>query len=323
MESAFPDSFARYFESLRGCVLDIETSGLSRENSKVILVGLLTETDGGVKVTQFLAENHYEEYKVLAAALDYLDAENIDYLITYNGAAFDMPFIARRLEANFFDEQIRLFNYDLYRFIKSGTDLRDRLGSLSQKSVENYYGILDDREDSITGRESVVMFDEYSLTGNSTLEKIILTHNREDVLHLYRLMHTALADVHDMHKAMASHGFPAERGRLSVRPSVRKQKKLLHIAGEQIKDPISCAFFPDAEFPLTVEFNTSSSSFEIIAPVGRYEGDYYIDLGFLMSDDPDSLAEDPDYVNGYLILSPRTVNLCSSLLISHVLKKLG
>lgn len=340
-----------YFGGLRPCVLDIETTGLDRFRSRVILVGLLTQTDSGVRATQFLAENHYEESKVLEATMDFLRDEGIGYLITYNGAAFDVPFLNSRLEANFMGSAIDLYDFDLYRFIKCGTDLRSRLDSLSQKSVENYYGILSDRGDTITGRESVIMFEQYALTGNSTLEKIILTHNREDIVHLNRLMYLALADagkadvdmagpgmgkadrdrntdldmeadinrnadmsadaeVHGMHEAIARYGFPAAGGRLSVRPSIKKQKRLLSITGQQLRDPVSCAYFPDADSPVTAIFNSTSASYEIGAPLGRLDDEFYIDARALGFD----LDDDPDCINGYLVLNPRTINLISRLL---------
>lgn len=306
-----------YFGGLRPCVLDIETTGLDRFRSRVILVGLLTQTDSGVRATQFLAENHYEEYKVLEATMDFLRDEGIGYLITYNGAAFDVPFLNSRLDANFMGNVLDLYDFDLYRFIKCGTDLRSRLDSLSQKSVENYYGILSDRGDTITGRESVIMFEQYALTGNSTLEKIILTHNREDIVHLNRLMYLALGDACDMHSALASYGFPAADGRLSVRPSIKRQKRLLSITGQQLRDAVSCAYFPDTDSPITAVFNSTSASYEIDAPLGRLDDEFYIDvrsLGF-------ELDADPDCVNGYLVLNPRTVNLVSRLLAESVLNR--
>ena len=326
MEGNLPSSYMRYFEGMRCCVLDIETSGLSRENSKVILIGLLTETDSGVKVTQFLAENHYEEHKVLQATLDFMRAENIGYLITYNGASFDLPFIAKRLEAHFFEDSIHLYDLDLFRFIKCGTDLRQRLDSLSQKSVENYYGILDDRDDSITGRESVTMFDEYSLTGNSTLEKIILTHNREDVLHLYRLMHYVLSDIDrdgNMDNALARYGFPILQGRLAVRPSIcckgrgSNKQYLLKINGDQIKDAFSASYFPDMDSPFTAEFNSETSMFQIELPIEKAPDDLSdADTGCYLDTAPLGLdfSSDCDCVNDYLILNPRTINLAASLI---------
>ena len=307
-----------YFGGMKPCVLDIEATGLDRSRCKAILIGLLMRTDSGVRITQFLAENHYEESGVLDAAMDYLEENGAGYLITFNGCAFDVPFMNARLDANFLGRQLKMYHFDLYRFLRKCTDMRNRLESMSQMSIENYYGILSDRGDTITGKESVALFDQYAISGNSTIEKIILTHNREDVLHLNRLMYLALADVPDIHQALASYGFPAAGGRLSVRPKVKSFARTLRITGEQITDPVAAAYFPDADEPLTATFNATSSSFDILAPLQSHGDDLFIDISFI---DSPELQDDPDCVNGYLILDPRTVNLVSKALSEHYLLK--
>ena len=307
-----------YFSGMEPCVLDIEATGLDRSRCKAVLIGLLMRTASGVRITQFLAENHYEEAKVLDAAMDYLEDNNAGYLITFNGCAFDVPFMNARLDANFLGRQLKMYHFDLYRFLRKCTDIKDRLESMSQMSIENHYGILSDRKDTITGRESVALFDQYAVSGNSTVEKIILTHNREDVLHLHRLMYLTLADVHDIHKALAVYGLPAAGGRLSVRPKVKSFARTLRITGEQITDPISAAYFPDADEQITATFNESSSSFEINAPLSSHGDDLYMDISFLNSD---RLLSDPDCVGRYLILNTRTINLLSGALSEHYLYK--
>ena len=307
-----------YFSGMEPCVLDIEATGLDRSRCKAVLIGLLMRTASGVRITQFLAENHYEEAKVLDDAMDYLEDNNAGYLITFNGCAFDVPFMNARLDANFLGRQLKMYHFDLYRFLRKCTDLKDRLESMSQMSIENHYGILSDRRDTITGRESVALFDQYAVSGNSTVEKIILTHNREDVLHLHRLMYLTLADVPDIHKALAAYGLPAAGGRLSVRPKVKSFARTLRITGEQITDPISAAYFPDADEQITATFNESSSSFEINAPLSSHGDDLYMDISFLNSD---RLLSDPDCVGRYLILNTRTINLLSGALSEHYLYK--
>ena len=336
-----------YFVGMEPCVLDIEATGLDSSRSKCVLVGLLMRSDKGVTVTQFLAENHYEEGRVLDAAMEFFDENNVGYLITFNGAAYDIPFMNARLAANaadtsLFDDDessyeshpLELYDFDLYRFLRKCTDLKSRTGSLSQKSVEDYYGILSDRGDTITGRESVTLFDQYAVSGNSTIEKIILTHNREDVLHLHRLMYLALADVPDLHQALAAYGLPAADGRLSVRPHIKEPSSVnkpasLKINGEQIKAPVSCAYFPDDGCPATAVFNAGTRSFEIELPLGTHGCDHYLDLSFLIkrsatldaskdvydvTGSVQSLRNDSDCVNDYLIINPRTVSLASRVI---------
>ena len=298
-------------------MLDIEATGLDRSRCKAVLIGLLMRTDKGVTITQFLAENHYEEDKVLEAAMDYIDRNNAGYLVTYNGYAYDVPFLNARLDANFMDRHIGMYHFDLYRFLCKCTDMRKRVDRMSQMSIEDHYGIFSDRGDTITGRESVALFDQYALSGNSTIEKIILTHNREDVLHLHRLMYLTLADVPDIHQALAVYGLPAAGGRLSVRHAIKRASSgrtadpVLKITGEQIKDPVSCAYFPDGNSPVTAVFNSESRSFEIDVPVNTHPEAMFMDISSLGTD---MFCNDPDCVNNYLILNPRTTNLVSRFL---------
>lgn len=318
ISSDYPAGFLSYFGDKRPCILDIEATGLDPSRFKVCLVALLVQTGSGIRITQFLAENHYEENKVLDATLSFLDRENIGYLITFNGQAYDIPFINRRLERNFSDSRIDLFNFDLFRFLRKGTDLKSRIGSMRQMSIEDHYGIFSDRQDTINGRESVRLFDEYAVSGNSTIEKIILTHNREDVLQLFRLMHLSLGEAGDLDAAMALHGFPSADGRFVIRPALSKPGKILRITGEQLRQPVSAAFFPDTDSPLTVVFNSSSSSYEIDVPLERLDDECFVDIQTLGID----MSEDPDCVNGYLILNPRTVNKAASAIVSTVTEEM-
>ncbi len=314
----YPSSFTEYFGDMRPCILDIEATGLDPAKCRVCLAALLVSTESGVRITQFLAENHYEEHLVLDAVMDFLEKEGVGYLITYNGRAYDIPFINKRLEMNYSDRHIDLYDFDLYRFLQKGTDLKNRIGSMKQMAVEDHYGIFSDRKDTITGRESVTLFNEYSLTGNTTIEKVILTHNREDVLQLHRLMFLSLGEPEDFDAAIAACGFPAADGRLSVRPYISRQNKCLRICGEQLRDPFSAAVFSDADNPLTAAFSRSTASFEITVPAERLDDNYYIDIYRLGIE-----IQDPDCINGYLILSPRTVNLISALITEKVLQDLS
>ncbi len=315
----YPSWFSSYFEGMKPCILDIEATGLDPLRCKVCLIALLVRTDSGIRITQFLAENHYEENRVLDATLDYLKREDIGYLITFNGQAYDIPFINRRLERNFSDAHIDLFDFDLFRYLRKGSDLKRRIGSMSQKSIEEHYGIFSDRRDTISGHESVRLFDEYSLTGNTTIEKIILTHNREDVLQLCRLMHLSLDEPEDPDAALALHGFPSADGRFAIRPALSRPGKILRITGEQLRKPVSASYFPDETSPVTAVFNASSSSFEIDLPVERMEDECYVDLQPLGTD----LGDDPDCVNGFLILNSASVNRLSRELVSNMAKITG
>ena len=181
--------FDIYHNSLKPCIFDIETTGLSaKRGNKIILTACMTAATKGVTITQFLAETPYEEDRVLTATMEFLKEEGIDYLITYNGSSFDIPFMTQRLEMKNLPYALNTYEFDLYNFVRSNTDLKARIGSISQKNLEHYFGISSNRKDVISGRESVKLFSEYAVNQDSVIEKIILTHNREDVLQLCHLL---------------------------------------------------------------------------------------------------------------------------------------
>ena len=185
--------FDMYHGDLKPCIFDIETTGLSAQRgNKIILTACMTADGKGSKITQFLAETPYEEDRVLMSTMEFLCEEGVDYLITYNGAAFDIPFVKQRLELLHLPYILNMYEYDLYNFIRSNTNLKSEIGSISQKNVEAYFGIGTNRKDVISGRESVKLFSEYAVNQDSVIEKIILTHNREDVLQLNHLVNIAL-----------------------------------------------------------------------------------------------------------------------------------
>ena len=74
---------------------DIETYGLS--GMAVFLLGFLVWEDNRLVVRQFLARDYSEEAAALEATWKLLDG--VSALVTFNGAAFDVPFIQDRAAA--------------------------------------------------------------------------------------------------------------------------------------------------------------------------------------------------------------------------------
>lgn len=333
--------FDLYFGGLTPCVFDIETTGLSAENgSKVILTAMLTPYREGVRITQFLAEDPYEEDRVLQATVEFLAEEKIDYLITYNGSSFDIPFVKRRLARLNLPYDPDLYELDLFRFFRKNTLLPDQLDSLRQKSVETHFGLHGDRRDVISGRESVKLYQQYALTGDPVLEKIVLTHNREDVLQLLKVMKAAgaedfgrvLKDV-DVDGAFARTGLPSGRGALTARPKIAAG--CLTVSGRQLRlpycetPPRSAVLFPDLSTDLSAEFNSRTSSYEICVPLEKRDRSLYLDVRPLLPrTEADAflrrltgqLQAAPGYINDYLLLvedgirRQREINLFSILI---------
>lgn len=296
--------FDLYHGGLKPCIFDIETTGLSAQRgNKIIMTACLIPNSKGVTITQFLAENPYEEDRVIMATMDFLKDESVDYLITYNGASFDIPFMKQRLATKNLPYVLNMYEFDLYNFIRSNTGLKSQIGSLSQKNVEQYFGISSNRKDVISGRESVKLFAEYAINQDSVIEKIILTHNREDVLQLCHLFNIIGrnnfgavlgegdngcdgfngAGIHDANMApiVSNHrldaalaqtgaGLPSAGGELTARP--RLAAGCLTVAGRQLRAPHKLS--DNTDFAINADFfpeTASSISAEFIKENCSYQ----------------------------------------------------
>ena len=296
--------FDLYHGGLKPCIFDIETTGLSAQRgNKIILTACLIPNSTGVTITQFLAENPYEEDRVIMATMNFLKDESVDYLITYNGASFDIPFMKQRLATKNLPYVLNMYEFDLYNFIRSNTGLKSQIGSLSQKNVEQHFGISSNRKDVISGRESVKLFAEYAINQDSVIEKIILTHNREDVLQLCHLFNIIGrnnfgavlgegdngcdgfngAGIHDVNMApiVSNHrldaalaqtgaGLPSAGGELTARP--RLAAGCLTVAGRQLRAPHKLS--DNTDFAINADFfpeTASSISAEFIKENCSYQ----------------------------------------------------
>ena len=316
--------FDLYHGGLKPCIFDIETTGLSaHRGNKIILTACLIPDSKGVTITQFLAENPYEEDRVIMATMNFLKDESVDYLITYNGASFDIPFMKQRLATKNLPYVLNMYEFDLYNFIRSNTGLKSQIGSLSQKNVERHFGISSNRKDVISGRESVKLFAEYAINQDSVIEKIILTHNREDVLqlcHLFNIIgrnnfgavlgegdnvcdgfnglgvHNAnvTSDMRTAYGASNAYDLNAasDGGELTARP--RRAAGCLTVAGRQLRAPhklsdntdfaINADFFPETASSISAEFIKENCSYQIRVPLEKHENSQFLDIKKMLLD---------------------------------------
>ncbi len=212
--------FNIYFGNKRGAIFDIETTGLSPKNSSLILSGFaIPLPDGKLCVRQFFAESLDEEIDVIAKTLKLLG--ELDYVVTYNGHSFDIPFVVKRAMKYSTDGKppydfaenidINLFlpyNLDIFRLLKRHSEFCNFVPNLKQKTVENYLGLWNQRDDTIDGKESIDLYASYLTTKNSLLAEKILLHNSDDVRQLQRLL--VVLKKLNLHKALCFEGFPLD-----------------------------------------------------------------------------------------------------------------
>jgi len=183
-KTILPKSLTGTFSLDEYCVIDIETTGLSSQYHEVILIGILYNINNTTILKQFFAQNPKDEINILNEFANIY--KNFSYVITYNGATFDIPFLKKRFAYNNlawdFDNIKHIDLLQCIRKEKKQLQLED----LKLKTVEHFVGI--NRRDTISGADSVLLYKEYVKHPSTSLEKTILLHNYEDIYYLNKLL---------------------------------------------------------------------------------------------------------------------------------------
>ncbi|MCR4654697.1 MAG: ribonuclease H-like domain-containing protein [Lachnospiraceae bacterium] len=164
--------------------LDIETTGLSKEASKLYLIGVACVTDDCFKTVQWFADDPREERLLLEAFVSFM--QSFDTILTFNGDRFDLPFLKYRAEARGFPISFDSFrSLDIYKELRP---LKKLLGlqSLKQREVEGLLGKKSD--DPFTGRDLIHVYYEYVREPSEEKLKNLLYHNSEDLLGLLKIL---------------------------------------------------------------------------------------------------------------------------------------
>lgn len=175
-------------------IMDIETTGLGYHN-KIILIGVIVlfKNSNDIKFIQFFNDDGISENELLLHFIETTKEVNPDFWITFNGTAFDFSFINARLNQLSIPYQFsKLPNVDLLRIARSYKKSY-ALDKLSLKTLERYYNI--PRTDTISGKESVELYNTYLHTKDVIIKQTVLTHNEDDILNiipLFHLMHSHL-----------------------------------------------------------------------------------------------------------------------------------
>lgn len=296
----------QYFSGMRIGVFDIETMGLRPDNAPLILSGMLTaETDGSCTITQHFAEVYDDEALILEALRR--DFENVDFLLTYNGRSFDLPFLEKRAsKLGLAPFSYNFYNMDLYLMISGYSEIRHILKNIKQKTIENYMGLERSRRDAISGAESVDMYVEYVNCSDRQrkqfLEDKILLHNHDDLLQLYKIL--PVIKQLDFHRALNSIGFPVagENGwpYLSVSRAKATNKEFV-IAGKYYGPHFAYVSYDTFFHYYFCQFY-DDGSFIFKLPVDRHKGNSFISLR-LYFDDFSDLEKYPYCVNDFLMVT--------------------
>lgn len=146
--------------------LDIETTGLTKRDS----ITLITTHDGYETNTYIRGQNLF---------LFLSEIPKIKILITYNGAKFDLPFIRRE-----FGISLSVPHIDLMEIMHS-------CGMYGgQKICEKILGIYRNKDQSITGKDAVLLWEKYKRGSENSLKQL-LDYNIRDTTAMKELAHWA------------------------------------------------------------------------------------------------------------------------------------
>ncbi|MCY6355059.1 ribonuclease H-like domain-containing protein [Clostridium sp. ZS2-4] len=162
---------------------DIETTGFDKIKNNLILISVgFFMHKNTFFIKQYFAESIEEEKEVLYAFK--ADLKKFKVWCSYNGKAFDEPFIKRKMEINNIAFNLPQKHIDLYRIIRP---YHKQLGieGCSLKSVEKFLEI--ERDDTIDGGKSVELYFEFLSSKNLEIRDKIMLHNFEDVLNLPKI----------------------------------------------------------------------------------------------------------------------------------------
>lgn len=273
------------------CFLDIETTGLSSKYNEVVLIGALCVDDSGVYITQLFADHSEEEYDLLCVFERFI--RNFEYIITYNGASFDLPFLRKKLEVYNIESNVATMPHlDLLKLVRKNKDIL-KLENCKLKTVELSLNIF--REDTISGKESVDLYRAYECDKDPNKKEIILKHNYDDIFYLPQLLsiYDLLEKENTLKIKLDFKGFDVTLK--FFKSSMAFKKNVLYVEGESnTLDLPSQVYYKDN---YSLNWNMHKGSFYIEfkyedASLSTKEKCSYIDLS-----DNDILLENIDKVN--------------------------
>ncbi|MCR5143776.1 MAG: ribonuclease H-like domain-containing protein, partial [Lachnospiraceae bacterium] len=169
------DFIAKYLDS-ESLMYDIETTGFSRKHCTVYLIGCAYIENDDIIINQFFAENPDEEINVLKAFIDL--SKNFTKVITFNGIAFDQPFIYDRCKHHKLEYILPIEHIDLFRICSSCKKVLN-LASYNQKSIESFLGL--HRDDLYNGGQLIDVYNKYVSAPTDEALELLLLHNHDDV----------------------------------------------------------------------------------------------------------------------------------------------
>lgn len=311
-----------------GAVESAQDAGRAGDGERTENAGRAGDNESRRCILQFFADSPDDEKELLENTIDFLS--DFDVIITFNGRAFDIPFLKKRAEFYGIDTLPldRMYSFDMMRVLKYHSHLPEILPNMKQKTVEMYLGDSDLRKDTIDGEASVKLYFSYVDTPASMSKKrenirdFILLHNRDDIVRLSEMMR--ILRMLDLHEIMNSEGFAIklDENQTAVIRKIKIKSASLSIEGDIFGGSLDAAHYLTDYYDLVKV--KDSSEFTANVSCERIEKALVADLCALDVDE-DPLRLTGEYESGYLILSNddvtnyREINMLVSALVRKLL----
>jgi len=174
------------FDLFNTMFIDIETDGLSHKN-KLVIIGLIEfNKTGTANLIQLFNDDYQSERDMLIELIQIIRTHDTDYYVSFNGNSFDFPFLNARFKHYKINFQLsKAANIDLLRLSRQN-QAHFGISDFKLKSVEKFVGI--NRTDTISGKDSILMFQAYIEGKSEALKRAILLHNYDDLINMIPLL---------------------------------------------------------------------------------------------------------------------------------------
>lgn len=199
--------------------IDIETTGFSATSSYLYMIGCLYYENHSFHVIQWFADTYEEEEQILNSFFRF--SQPYRYLIHYNGAQFDLPYIMKKVEKKHLPYTFDAFeSIDVYKRIAPYKQLLS-LENLKQKSIETFLSLK--REDLYNGGQLISIYHDYVKSPTEYNRELLLLHNFEDVKGMLQIL--PILSYYDLFNA----GITCEHAEINFYEDVygKSQKELL------------------------------------------------------------------------------------------------
>ncbi|WP_341877248.1 ribonuclease H-like domain-containing protein [Defluviitalea saccharophila] len=165
-------------------LFDIETTGFSRSQSQLYLIGCIYFKNNIWILHQFFSEHPEDEIELLMNFFRICDS--FKYIIHFNGNTFDIPYLEEK--ASLLNIPCPLKKLESIDILKDIRPFQNILGleNCRLKTIESFLKI--NRNDPYTGGELIEQYYDYCKNKNESLKNNLLLHNEEDLYGLIKIL---------------------------------------------------------------------------------------------------------------------------------------